>query len=116
MRPSRQTWRRGPPRRGVAGLRGAVGARGAAPGRVSRGGVAAGGDGGAVRALERVAGTATGEHLVRAARLAALRLRQRRTPTDEARQLRTDLEALREENRKLRDQVTGIEARLENAK
>ncbi len=84
--------------------------------RVSTEAVAAWGDVRAIPALERVAGTATGEHLVRAARLAALRLRQRRTPTDEARQLRTDLEALREENRKLRDQVTGIEARLENAK
>ena len=84
--------------------------------RVSTEAVAAWGDVRAIPALERVAGTATGEHLVRTARLAALRLRQRRTPTDEARQLRTDLEALREENRKLRDQVTGIEARLENAK
>jgi aminopeptidase N len=73
------------------------------------------GDARAVPALEQLAASAPDEHMVRPAREAVRRIRQGRTPSEEARTLRNDLDSLREENRKLRERLDGLEARTGRA-
>jgi aminopeptidase N len=71
------------------------------------------GDPRAIPALERVVATAPHESAVRAAREAIVALRGGESRSAEARQLRGDLEALREENRQLRGRLEALEARLD---
>jgi aminopeptidase N len=73
------------------------------------------GDARAIPALERLAASAADERAVRVSREALRRIRQGRTPGEEARTLRSDLDALREENRKLRERIDGLEARAGGA-
>ena len=70
------------------------------------------GDTRAIEPLERLVGRAVDERTVRRAREAALKLRRGRSSSEEARQLRNDLDSLREENRKLVDRLQALEARV----
>jgi aminopeptidase N len=67
----------------------------------------------ALGALDQMASRELDGMLIRAARLAAKTIREGKGPGDEARQLRTDLDEVREENRKLRERLETLEARLE---
>jgi aminopeptidase N len=69
------------------------------------------GDRRAIAALRRAVASGPDEREVRGARLALRQIEQGRTPNEEARKLRTDLDELREENRKLRERLDGLEAR-----
>jgi aminopeptidase N len=62
-------------------------------------------------ALGRQVASSPDEREVRGARQALRRIEQGRTPDDQARKLRADLDELREENRKLRERLDGLEAR-----
>jgi aminopeptidase N len=68
----------------------------------------------AIPALRRLVERSPDERIVRICREAIHTLQQGRTPAEEARTLRDDLDTLREENRKLRDRLQVIEARLAN--
>jgi aminopeptidase N len=70
------------------------------------------GDARAIHALERVVSSNPDERIVRAARESSLALRRGATRSAEARQLRGDLDALREENRTLRTRLDALESRL----
>jgi aminopeptidase N len=70
------------------------------------------GDMRAIPALERFITSAADERGVRAARRAILRLQRGRRAGDETRKLRSDLEHVREENRKLRARLEALETRL----
>ncbi len=60
------------------------------------------------RASREVDGT-----VIRSMRLAAKAIREGKAPNDEVRQLRTDLDEMKEENRTLRQRLEALEARLE---
>jgi hypothetical protein len=71
------------------------------------------GDARAIPALERLVATSPHEFAVRAAREALLALQGGKSRSAEARQLRDDLEALRDENRQLRAHLEVLEASLD---
>ena len=62
--------------------------------------------------MERVANYETETRAQRDMRLAAHKLRTVDKADEQLKQLRKDLDEIREENRKLREQVGGLEARL----
>jgi aminopeptidase N len=68
---------------------------------------------GALAALDQMASRELDGALVRAARLAARDIREGKGPADEVRQLRNDFDEIKEENRKLRERLETLEARLE---
>jgi aminopeptidase N len=70
------------------------------------------GDSSALGALDQMAGSELGGGLVRAARQAARTIRAGKKPADEVRQLRNDFDSIKEENRKLRERLETLEARL----
>ncbi|HEX6817710.1 MAG TPA: M1 family aminopeptidase [Ktedonobacterales bacterium] len=70
----------------------------------------------AIEPLERLASREVDERAVRRAREATLKLRKGRSSGEEARQLRTDLDALREENRKLLDRLQALETRVNHGR
>ncbi|HEX6817933.1 MAG TPA: M1 family aminopeptidase [Ktedonobacterales bacterium] len=74
------------------------------------------GDARAIPALQRVVEHSPDQRPVRVAREAILKVQKGHTPGEETRTLRTDLNELRDENRKLRDKLDGLEARLETDK
>ncbi|HEY7358571.1 MAG TPA: HEAT repeat domain-containing protein, partial [Ktedonobacterales bacterium] len=69
---------------------------------------------GALEALDQMASRELDGIFVRAARLAARDIREGKQPADEVRQLRNDFDAMKEENRKLRERLEALAARLEN--
>jgi aminopeptidase N len=69
------------------------------------------GDARVIPALERVIATNPDERPVRFARVAQAAIRRGATPDARARQLRSDLDGLREENRQLRARLEALEAR-----
>ncbi len=73
------------------------------------------GDPRAIPAIERVISTSPDEHTVRTARQVVLRLKKGRHGGQEAQKLRSDLEEVREENRKLRARLEALEARMGSA-
>jgi aminopeptidase N len=68
---------------------------------------------GALGALDQIAASDLDGRLVRTVRLAAKTIREGKTAGDEVRQLRSDFDAMKEENRKLRERLETLEARLE---
>src|SRR6185437_9057145 len=66
----------------------------------------------ALGALDHMATSELGGGLVRAARQAARTIREGKKPADEVRQLRNDFDSVKEENRKLRERLEKLEARL----
>ncbi len=64
--------------------------------------------------LERLAARSVDERIVRNAREAIRALQKGRSNGEETRKLRSDLDETREENRKLRDRLAAIEARLDS--
>ncbi len=66
----------------------------------------------ALDALDQMASRELDGIFVRAARQAAQTIRQGKGPSDEVRQLRNDFDAIKEENRKLRERLETLEARL----
>lgn len=66
----------------------------------------------AIEPLDRLAGHSADERAVRRAREAALKLRRGRTTFEESRKLRSDLDELRETNRKLQDRLQALEAQV----
>jgi aminopeptidase N len=69
-------------------------------------------EGSALGALEQMASRELDGNLVRAARQSAREIREGKKPADEVRQLRGDFDAMKEENRKLRERLETLEARL----
>jgi aminopeptidase N len=69
------------------------------------------GDARAIPALERVVAISPDERQVRVSRVALAVIRRGATPAAEVRQVRTDLDALREEHRQLRARLESLEAR-----
>ncbi len=69
----------------------------------------------ALDALDQMASHELDGTLVRAARWAAKDIREGKKPADEVRQLRNDFDAMKEENRKLRERLETLEARLDKA-
>ncbi len=67
----------------------------------------------ALAALDRMAAAELDGTLVRAARLAARDIRQGKAAGDELKQLHHDLDEVRNDNRKLRERLEALEARLE---
>jgi aminopeptidase N len=67
----------------------------------------------ALGALERLEAAELDGNLVRAARLAAQDIRSGKSSSDELKQLHTDLDEVKSENRKLRERLAALEARLE---
>ncbi len=67
---------------------------------------------GALGALDQMAGRELDGTLVRAARLAVKAIREGKQPNDEVRQLRRDFDEMKEENRKLRERMETLEARV----
>ena len=74
------------------------------------------GDARAIPALRRFVDRLPDERWVRGARETILKLEKGRSRDEEARKLRTDLDELREDNRKLRDQLSALEARMNGEK
>jgi aminopeptidase N len=72
------------------------------------------GDVRAIPALECLIERSADERIIRAARLAILRLQRGQSSSDEARRLRGDLDELRAENRALRERLAALELRLNN--
>lgn len=77
--------------------------------------LAAWGEQRAIPALRRVVDRSPDERLVRRARIAIRTLQQGRTASEETRQLRSDLEELRQQNRQLRDRLDALEAQRPRA-
>jgi aminopeptidase N len=67
----------------------------------------------ALGALERMASAELDGMQMRAARMAARAIRKGKSSSDELKQLHTDLDEMRSENRKLRERMEALEARLE---
>ncbi len=78
--------------------------------RVACGAAAAWGDARALPALQRLVTSSPDESIVRTAREAIAAIQRGDAPRDEARQLRADLDTLREDNRKLRERLDALEA------
>ncbi|HEU5367871.1 MAG TPA: M1 family aminopeptidase, partial [Ktedonobacterales bacterium] len=68
----------------------------------------------ALGTLDQMAGRELDGMLIRAARQAARDIREGKKPADEVRQLRNDFDAMKEENRKLRERLEALAARLDN--
>jgi aminopeptidase N len=69
----------------------------------------------ALGALDQIAASDLDGRLVRTVRLAAKAIREGKAAGDEVRQLRSDFDAMKEENRKLRERLEALEARLEKS-
>ena len=70
------------------------------------------GDASVAGLLERTASTELDDGVKRGLRLAAFSLRTGDKENEQGKQLRKDLDEIREENRKLKDQLNSLEARL----
>jgi aminopeptidase N len=67
----------------------------------------------AIEPLDRLAARSVDERVVRRARETALKLRRGRSRAEETRALRTDLDEVREANRKLQDRLNALEAQFD---